>query len=242
MESIHRNSKTTSFFSLQYLLAGPWGLDRLKAVEFEKAMLDNGLEFSQTNLYENSFVLTRSQASQLQVKLEFPGPQVMAIQIVAQDPQYDLEMFCRDAEAATAAFQGTWPAPQYQVLNATGKIHHLYSSDTHAFKYLWEQRLRQQPEDFLILGKRPVAGGGLRLMMPPHSIDGGPPVSVELRVESFLRETNTLFVETVFTWPQPRAIGADQGFGAETFMTEIENFAANELWDFIRHIPGDKTE
>jgi hypothetical protein len=242
MEWIHRNSKTTSFFSLQYLLAGAWSPERHMAVEFEKALLDKGLDFSQTNLYEQSFVLTRSQPSQLQVKLESPGPQVRGIHIVSQSPQYDLEMFCRDAEAATTAFQSTWPSPQYQVLNVIGKIHHLYSSDTHAFKFLWEQRLRQQPQDFQILGNRPVAGGGLRLMMPPHSVNGSPPVSIELRIESFLRETNKLFVETVFTWPQPRNIQTEEGFGPQPFMEEIENFAANDLWNFIMHVPGEGTE
>lgn len=237
MELIHRNSKTTSHFSLQYLLASSWQPDRMKAVEFEKALLDNGLDFSQTNLYDKSFVLTRSQPSQLQIKLEAPGPQVSAIQIMSQTPQYDLDLFCRDAEAVTAAFAATWPAKQYQRLNATGKIHHLYSSETHAFKYLWEQRLGQQPADFQILGNRPVAGGGLRLLIPPHADNGGEAVSIEIRIESFLRETNKLFVETVFTWPQPKNISATDGFAPQNLMEQIESFAANELWNFIMHTP-----
>jgi hypothetical protein len=239
MEWIHRNSKTTSHFSVQYLLAGAWQPERIKVVEFEKSLLDNGLDFSQTNLYEKSFLLTRSQPSQLQIKLESPNPQVMGIQIVSQNPQYDLDLFCRDAEATVAAFEATWPADQYQVLTTTGKIHHLYSSETHAFKYLWEERLRQQPGDFKILSNRPVAGGGLRLLMPPHSVDGGRPVSIEVRIESLLRETNKLFVETVFTWPQPHMIVAEQGFDPRGLMEQVENFAANELWDFIMHIPAE---
>jgi hypothetical protein len=240
MEWIHRNSKTTSHFSLHYLLAGAWNPERIKAVEFEKALLDNGLDFSQTNLYEKTFLLSRSQPSQLQIKLESPGPQVMGIQIVSQNPQYDLDLFCRDAEAAISAFQVTWPAEHYQVLTTTGKLHHLYSTEVHAFKYLWEQRLRQQPQDFQILGKRPVAGGGLRLLMPPHSVDGRRAVSIEVRVESFLRETNKLFVETVFTWPQPHNVAAEQGFSPQQLMQEIEMFAANELWDFITLGSNDK--
>ena len=239
MEWIHRNSKTTSHFGLQYLLAGQRQTDRAKTVDFEKALLDHGLDFSQTNLYEKGFLLTRSQPSQLQIKLESPGPQVMGLQIVSQNPQVDLDLFCRDAEAVIGAFAVTWPAEQYQVLTATAKIHHLYSSETHAFKYLWEQRLRQQPEDFKILGNRPVAGGGLRLLMPPHAVDGGRAVSIEIRIESFLRETNKLFVETIFTWPQPQMITADQGFDPRGLMGEVEAFAANELWEFMTHSPGE---
>lgn len=236
---INRNSKTSSHFSLQYLLAGPWNQDRLKTVEFEKALLDSGLDFSQINIHEKGFSLNRTQPSQLQIKIESPGPQVTTVQIISQNPQYDLGMFCRDAEAVTTAFQQTWPADHYQILTSTGKIHHLYSSQTHAFKYLWEERLGQNPADFKALGSRPVAGGGLRLLMPPHSVEGAEPVSIELRIESFLRETNKLFIETVFTWPRPKVINGDQGFEPELAMDAVEQFAANEVWNFISERLGD---
>ena len=230
---INRNSKTSSHFSLQYLLAGAWNPDRVKTVEFEKALLDSGLDFSQINIYEKGFTLNRSQPSQLLIKVESPGPQVTTLQIISQNPQYDLGMFCRDAEAVTESFQKTWPSEHYQILTTTGKIHHLYSSQTHAFKYLWEERLGQMSTDFRALGNRPVAGGGLRLLMPPHSVEGTDPVSIELRIESFLRETNKLFVETVFTWPRPRVINGDQSFEPQQAMEAVEQFAANEVWNFI---------
>lgn len=233
MSIINRNSKTTSHFSLQYLLAGAWNPERIKTVEFEKALLDSGLDFSQMNIHEKGFTLNRTQPSQLQIKIESPGPQVTTIQIVSQNPQYDLGMFCRDAEAVTESFQRTWPSEHYQVLTTTSKIHHLYSSQTHAFKYLWEGRLGQMSTDFQALGNRPVAGGGLRLLMPPHSAEGSEPVSIELRIESFLRETNKLFVETVFTWPRPRVINKGAGFEPQQAMDAVEQFAANEVWNFI---------
>jgi hypothetical protein len=233
MDIIHRNSKTTSYFSLQYLLAGTWLPERIKTVEFERALLDNGLDFSETQMHEKGFILTRSQPSSLQIKIEAPGPQVMTLGALSQNPQYDLDMFCRDVQALTQAFEHTWPSDHYQLLTTTGKIHHLYSSGTHAFKYLWEDRLGQLPQDFEILGSRPVAGGGLRLLMPPHSPDGGEPVSIELRIESFLRETNKLFVETVFTWPRPRIVNKNGGFDPQRLMEQIESFAANEVWAFM---------
>lgn len=230
---INRHSKMSSHFSLQYLLAGSWRPDRSKTVDFEKALLEGGLDFSQINIHEKGFSLSRRQPSQLQVRIESPGPQVTTLQIVSQNPQYDLGSFCRDAEAVTGAFQRTWPADHYQVLTTTGKIHHLYSTQTHAFKYLWEERLGQMSSDFQALGRRPVAGGGLRLLMPPHATEGGEPVSIELRVESFLREPNKLLTETVFTWPRPRVINGDQGFSPQSVMDTVEQFAANEVWNFI---------
>lgn len=233
MDAINRQSKTTSLMHLQYLLAGHWLPERIKTVEFEKALLDNGIDFAQTNQYEKGFALSRMQPSPLQIKLESPGPQVMMLQCFAQNPQYDLDLFCRDCHAVVSAFARTWPAEHYQVLTCTAKLHHLYSSQMHAFQYLWENRLGQRPQDFISLGNRPVAGGGLRLLMPPHTPDGGEPVSIELRIESFLRETNKLFVETVFTWPRPRILKKEDEFAPQFLMETVEQFAANEVWNFI---------
>jgi len=233
MDAINRQSKTTSYMHVQFLLATGWSAERVKTVEFQKALLDSGLDFTQTNVYDRGFLLNRVQPSPLQVKLDASGPQVMTLQIVSQNPQYDLDLFCRDCQAAVAGYVRTWPSEHYQLLSATAKIHHLYSSKTHAFQYLWENRLGQRPQDFRTLGNRPVAGGGLRLLMPPHATEGAEPVSIELRVESFLRETNKLFVETVFTWPKPRILKKEEDFAPQLLMESVEHFAANEVWNFI---------
>ena len=233
MELINRQSKTTVHLSVQYLLAGGWAPERARTVEYEKALLENGLDFGQTQSRENAFMLTRTQPSHLQVKLESPGPQVVSLLVLANNPQYEREMFGRDADAVVQAFAKTWPAEHYQILTVNCKIHHLYSAGTHAFQYLWEERLGQTPDDFRLLGGRPVAGGGLRLVMPPHAIPGGEPTSIEVRVESFLREPKKIFVETAFTWPKPRVIGAEQGFDPAGYIEQTEQFAAEEVWNFL---------
>lgn len=233
MELINRQSKTTVHLSVQYLLAGTWAPERVRTVEFEKALLENGLDFGQTQSRENSFTLIRTQTSPLQVKLESPGPQVVSLLAAANNPQYERELFERDAEAVTQAFLRTWPAEHYQILTVNSKIHHLYSVGTHAFQYLWEQRLEQSPEDFRLLGSRPVAGGGLRLVMPPYAAQGAEPTSVEVRVESFLREPKKVFIETAFTWPRPRVIATGQGFEPQRYIEETERFAAEEVWAFL---------
>lgn len=233
MERINRQSKTTVHLSVQYLLAGQWAPERARTVEFEKALLENGLDFAQTQTRDNSFTLIRTQPSHLQVKLDSPGPQVVSLLVLTSNPQYEREMFSRDAEAVTHAFSKTWPADHYQVLTVTSKIHHLYSAQTHAFQYLWEERLGQSPEDFRLLGQRPVAGGGLRLIMPPHAVEGGEPTSIEVRVESFLREPQKVFIETAFTWPRPRVIRPDQDFEPQRYIDITEQFAAEEVWNFL---------
>ncbi|NLK40476.1 MAG: hypothetical protein GX298_00280 [Planctomycetes bacterium] len=234
MESINRQSKTTVHLSVQYLLAGAWTPERVRTVEFEKALLDNGLDFSQTQSRENVFTLVRTHPSHLQVKLESPGPQVVTLLVLANNPQYERELFGRDAEAVVQAFIRTWPAEHYQILTVNCKIHHLYSAQTHAFQYLWEERLAQSPEDFRLLGGRPVAGGGLRLIMPPHAVkEDDDPTSIEIRVESFLREPKKVFIETAFTWPKPRIVSAEQSFDPPRYIEQTEQFAANEVWNFL---------
>lgn len=238
MESINRQSKTTVHLSVQYLLAGAWSPERVRTVEFEKALLENGLDFGQTQSRETSFTLIRTQSSHLQVKLESPGPQVVSLLVLSANPQYEREMFGRDAEAVTTAFLKTWPAEHYQALTVNSKIHHLYSAQTHAFQYLWEERLGQSPEDFRLLGGRPVAGGGLRLVMPPHAAPGAEPTSIDVRVESFLREPKKIFIETAFTWPKPRVITTEQGFEPQRYIEETERFAAEEVWNFLMRRQG----
>jgi hypothetical protein len=237
MEPINQQSKTTVHFSLQYLLAVAWMPERVQTVEFEKGLLNNGLDFSQTQSREKSFTLTRTQPSHLQVTLESPGPQVVSLLVQAPNPQYECELFGRDTEAVTRAFLQTWPSEHYQVLTVSAKIQHLYSSQAHAFQYLWEERLGQSPEDFQLLGGRPVAGGGLRLVMPPHAVEGTEPTSIELRIESFLREPQKVFIETAFTWPRPRVIVPSVGFEPQRYIEETERFAAEEVWNFLTHCP-----
>ena len=235
MDIINRQSKTSSFFSIAWVIAGPWQPDKGPFLDFQRALLDNGLEFAQTITRPNGYQLRRDAAvSALNVTLESPAAQVHSLQVVAPNPGYDLDLFCRDADAVASAYRTTWPHDQIQLLSSTGKIHHLYSASEHSFKYLWETRLNQSPDDFKRLGHRPVSGGGLRLVMPPHSIEGAEPVSIEVRIESFLREPNKLLIETAFTWPRPRTVAADDRFDPAAYMQQVEAFAANDVWEFIQ--------
>ena len=142
-------------------------------------------------------------------------------------------MFARNAEAVTAAYQQTWPARQYQIIRSSATIRHLYSCHTHAFKYLWEMRLGQSPQDFQCLGQRPVAGGGLRLIMPPHAVGKQEPVSIEIRLESALAEPQKILIETTFTWPKPKVLQQDENFEPASQLSSLEEYAANQVWSFL---------
>lgn len=233
MKAINPETRTSVHFSINYVIAMGWAPDKAKTVDFQKALLDNGLDFAQTNVRTNMFTLFRSQPSNLTVKIETPAQHVSSIQIIAQNPSYDPEMFLQEASAAMAAYQKTWPVEQYQIIRAMAKIHHLYSSQGHAFKYLWEDRLDQSPEDFRCLGKRPVAGGGLRLIMPPHAIENEEPHSIEVRIESFLHEPRKVLVETAFVWPKPSVLPKGERFDPALLLGPVEEYATNEVWTFL---------
>jgi hypothetical protein len=233
MEPINRQSKTSIHFSVTYVVAMQWAPDKGKTLDFQKALFDNGLDFSQTNITAKQYTLFRSEQSPLRVVIESNGPQVASLHVVSQNPTCDLGMFVQDADAVCSAFQQTWSAEQFQVVRRSAKIHHLYSCNTHAFSYLWEKRLGQSPDDFKTLGGRPVAGGGLRLVMPPFAKEGEEPTSIEVRIESFMRETTKLFIETAIIWPKPTLRKREENLDPEALMQQTEDYAANEVWDFL---------
>ena len=233
MDPINRESKTSVYFNISYLMAMPWMMDKPRMVHFQQALLDKSLDFAQTTTRANGITLVRTDPSNLQVKFESPGPQVSALHIICNNPQYDLDMFIRDADAVTEAVKKTLAMPQYQVIQSSAKIQHLYSCEDHAFKYLWETRLGQSPEDFKTLGKRPVAGGGLRFVMPPHAAPGEEPHSIEVRIQSALREPRKLVIETIFVWPQPHTIKAEENFNPTNQLNTVEQYAANEVFNFL---------
>ena len=233
MEAINPETRTSVYFGITYVLAMDWIPEKSKTINFQKALLDNGLDFSQTNTLGNVFTLIRSQPSRLQIKLESPTRQVSSIHIIAQNPSSDLEMFIQETDAVTKAYQQAWPSDQYQILRSVAKIQHLYSSREHAFKYLWEGRLGQSPQDFECLGKRPVAGGGLRLIMPPYSSGDEEPHSTEIRIESFLQEPRKILIETASAWPKPRTLQKEEKFNSGSLLEPLEKYAINEVWTFL---------
>ncbi|WP_146663252.1 hypothetical protein [Anaerohalosphaera lusitana] len=233
MNVLKRQTKRTVYFGIKYFVSASWSLDRAHLLKFQQHLLERGLDFSQTNIQGNSFVLSRTQPSPLQIRLEANGPQVSSINVFAQKPTYDLSLFIRDADVVFSAYRETWRAEQYQVIRKDAKIQHLYSCTEHAFKYIWERRLGQSPGDFSSLGGRPVAGGGLRLILPPHKKEGEETHSAEIRIESFLRDTRSLFVETGFVWPTPQTIKKDDSFDVDKQMNFVEHYATNEVWQFL---------
>lgn len=235
MNPVNIDSRTSIFYQVGFVLARPWQADKTLGVDFQKTMLEQGLDFDQTNFAANRFLLRRTRGGDLQVQIDAPAPQITALYVTMPKPTGDLEVFTQEAQIAANAYQKTWPAPRCQIVRSLAKIHHLYSTSDHAFKILWEQRLKQNPLDLARLGGRPVAGGGLRLVLPPQNKPDEEPNSVELRIESSFQEPKKIFIETAFLWPQPSVLEADEQFSITGRMRQVERFAANEVVDFLTH-------
>jgi len=231
MGGLNRDSRQSIYFSVGYTIVSEWPSGTMQWLDFQKVLAENQLDFPQTSVGARDFTLIRREPSPLQVKIASLGPRVSRILISSERPVHSLEYFCKEADVVCSAYGETFLQQESQILQCGVTIRHLYSCQDHAFKYLWEERLGQKPEDFSYLGK-PVLGGGLRLVMPP-SKDSAEPVQIEIKVESFFRESQKMFVETVFVWPQPRLLQSDAKFDPAIRLTEVEKYATSKVWDFI---------
>ncbi len=232
MQSFNRESRQSIYFGVGYVVASQWSPDPIKRLDFQKVLAEKQLDFPQTRVGTHDFTLIRTEQSPLQVKAASLGPRVSSISVSSERPVDTLELFGKEAEAVCNAFRQIWFEQQCQILQCNATIRHLYSCGEHAFKYLWEDRLGQSPEDFSCLGARPVLGGGLRLVMPPVK-DEPEPVQIEVKIESFFRESKSMFIDTAFTWPKPMLLAAEAKFEPQKRLIATEDYATSKVLDFV---------
>jgi hypothetical protein len=232
MKGLNRNSRQSIYFNVGYIIANEWPSDTVERLEFQKLLAENQLEFLQARVGVRDFTLVRKEPSPLQVKIASLGPRVSNISVSSERPVHTMDLFCKEADVVCDAYHQIWLDRECQILQCGANIRHLYSCKDHAFKYLWETRLGQKPQDFHYLGKRPVLGGGLRLVMPPIK-EPSEPVQIEIKIESFLQESEKMFIETVFVWPQPLLLPKNKKFDPEIRLKKVEKYAINEVYEFI---------
>ncbi|MFI5073162.1 MAG: hypothetical protein ACHP8A_20005 [Terriglobales bacterium] len=168
----------------------------------------------------------------LQVGIGSPGPggpPLMQLAMTAPDPHRRLEDFMLEAEDILAVFREVWPTVQQSVTRSCS-IHSLYPVlESHAFRFLWEDRL-QQSNDSLRALERPVLGGGLRLVLPPPPDQPAAPAA-EVRIESFFRDVSKVFVETTFTWNSPT--GIDDSTLPSAMLKEVSEYEDGPVINFL---------
>lgn len=102
-------------------------------------------------------------------------------------------------------------------------------TEDHAFRFLWEKRLRGSEKE-LDAFHRPVLGGGVRLVIPPTNPTADEP-GAEIRIESFFPDPSKLFVEVLMRWS---VMKVGDSLDPEPILRQADQFLAGEVVDFIR--------
>ena len=196
---------------------------------FQQSIMLKGLEFSRVELPKNTISLTRENPYPLQITVSTLDPQIGQFLVVSPQPKGSLELFIQEADAATQAYEMVWPAQNRQIIRADATIRELYETTSqHAFQELWENRLGQSSQALAVFG-RPIRGGGLRFVLNP--IEEELPVQIEIKIESFLRDTTKIFVETQFSWPMPTPQGSSFDVGCR--IERLNRFIEDHVLPFI---------
>lgn len=220
-------SQQALHFGVNFLFAPNIDLAPSKILTFQQQLSEYGIVFDRSKTEGKKVALVRK-AKPLQVKLEHPQPPLTQFLIVAPNPERVQEDFVAEAEQLTDIFAQVW-SENLQIVRRDCTVRFLYATtEQHAFKYLWEDRLGQS-ESGLLPFDRPVTGGGLRIVMPSPDPNQA---QIEVKVESFLRDSSRLFVETQFVWQAPAPTGTTLDAGG--LLKEVLAYAQGPVVDFIQ--------
>ena len=196
------DSRETIHFGINFLFAPAPVIEQTKVIDLQHNLTEGGVDFATVNRTQKSIELSRTDGP-LSLLIAIPAPQVGQLLVRSPNPQRALNLFQKEVESIGRAYESTWSRPA-QFLKRDAAIHCLYACENcdHAFRYIWEQLLGQNRSDARHLG-RPLAGGGLRFVMPPTRDEKPEPTVVELKIESFLRDPSKIYVETHLSLPTP---------------------------------------
>lgn len=223
-------SRITIHMGINFVMSPMPIINKETTIKFQQALGDQGIDFATVGSKEGKLSIGRQTPTLLEIHIAAIGPPAGQLVILAPQPQRALSLFAQEAEAVVAAFDSTWPQQGRQILSTDAALRDLYqASGEHAFQELWETRLGQSAESLSSFGRH-VLGGGLRFVMPPPA-DDPRQVKIEVKVESFLRDTTKFFVETQFTWAMPLPQG--QPLDPQRRLEEVDSYACNEVIGFI---------
>lgn len=228
---MNTETRQTIHLGINFLVSPVPPLDSSSKLRFQQSLATYGIDFSHVELKERELVVMRETSPRLEIKIAaLPGAPLVQLLIVSPDPRCELGLFIKDTEAIIEAFEATWSIPNRQIISSDVTVRDLYeSASEHAFRELWEGRLKQPPDSLARLG-RPVLGGGLRFVMPPLS-DEHDPHQIEVKIESFLRDSKKVFVETQFTWASPTSQSAP--LDSKRRLEQVDRYVEDQVEAFI---------
>jgi hypothetical protein len=203
-------------------------IDSEHSIRFQGELSSHGLVFTQIQNPPGSLILLRDPRA-LEVRVQQVGPGVGSVVVIAPQPWATLGEFLDEVQTVFSAYGATWSGQQMQVLQRECTVRQLYGvTEDHAFKFLWEQRLRATEDELRAFG-RPVLGGGLRFVIPP-SDPHADEANIQVRIESFLPDPSKLLVEVQMQWSVMQIMDElDPG----PILGEADRFLSEEAVRFI---------
>jgi hypothetical protein len=226
-------SRRIIHMGINYVIVPVPEINKEAGLKFQQSLISEGIEFTDFTLEEKQIFIQRKPPFPLQARVsrQISPPQPFGqVLVIAPNPNRSLETFAWEAQAVLSAFGQTWPSTHRQILSCDVALRCLYqSTSAHAFKELWEERLHQ-PKELLDKLDRKVLGGGLRFVMPTQESDPEP-TQVEVKIESFLKDTGQIFVETQFFWPEPKPPGSP--FQPDERLKQVNEYILNQVHAFL---------
>jgi len=226
-------SRRRIHMGINYIMVPAPAINAQNFLRFQEALIDCSVEFTNSarseQPHEHRIDVTRDQPTPLNIGVIASTTQPTGqLLIVAPHPGRTLEYFIQETEQIVEAFMATWQAPNRQVVKSDVTLRDLYeTTGEHAFQELWEERLRMCAEELAILGT-PVLGGGLRFVIPSQP---DRPAQIEVKIESYLRDTSKFFVETQFNWLEPRPPG--ELLDPRRRLNEVEGYVKEHVLPFM---------
>ena len=226
-------SRRLIHIGINFLVSHPPILNQRTQLCFQQELSARGLDFSSVEIGDSELrVARRNLPIEILVKAASAQPAIGQLLVIAPEPARPLDLFIQEVEEVVRAFEAVWPAENRQIVTSDTALRDLYeTTSTHAFQEIWECRLRQDEQSLQKLG-RPVLGGGLRLVMPALPGDPRSP-EIEVKIESYLRDTTKLLIETQLVWRQPIAAEPGNAFDARSCLLKADAYAQQQVIDFL---------
>ncbi len=226
-----KESRRVIHIGLNYVIAPKKPLTVDEKLKFQKELSMIGLEAENTAKKEGGIgIKALYERTPVIVETFMNSPNTGQLLILMPENP-DGALFPQIADAVGDIYLKVLTDPKPQAFPARDacirKLFDCSAEYPHAFKYIWEKMLGRPESDLAPLGG-PIAGGGLRFVIPPV---GDKPVETEVRVESLLKDPKQLWVEVRMKWLRPEK--AEAGFGASELFKRVNDFIDENVVDFM---------
>ena len=201
------DSRQILHMGINFVISPTPAIDMDTHMRFQQSLFDRGIEFSGITFKDREIAVERQEPNHLAVKVMATNPPAIGqLLIISPQATSDLGLFAREAVAVVEAFNSTWPSENQTIASDVTFRDIFETTADHAFQELWEERLGRSNAELQSLGWS-IQAGGLRFVVPPNPEESDP-ITIEIKIESFLRDPKKIWVQTTFNWVKPMPVEA----------------------------------